>query len=188
MRFLSLLLCLGIIIPIGSRLDAQTSDEIFKRQRIEMVETAVKAAGITDERVIKAMLETPRHEFVPKRLRKTQAYLDAGIPIGEKQTISSPFIVAFMTQSLDPKPTDKVLEIGTGSGYQAAVLSPLVKEVYSIEIVEPLGRRAQETLKKLDYENVKVKIGDGYKGWPRYAPFDKIIVTCSPRRCSAAAV
>jgi len=159
---------------------AQTSEERFKQQRIEMVENAVKGAGVTDERVIKAMLATPRHEFIPKKLRKTQSYLDAGIPIGESQTISSPFIVAYMTESLDPQPTDKVLEIGTGSGYQAAVLSPLVKEVYSIEIVAPLGERAKKTLKALKYENVNVKIGDGYKGWPKYAPFDKIIVTCSP--------
>ena len=159
---------------------AQTSEERYKQLRIEMVENAVKGAGVTDERVIKAMLETPRHEFIPKKLRKTQSYLDAGIPIGESQTISSPFIVAYMTESLDPQPTDKVLEIGTGSGYQAAVLSPLVKEVYSIEIVAPLGERAKKTLKDLKYDNVKVKIGDGYKGWPEYAPFDKIIVTCSP--------
>ena len=158
----------------------QRMEEIYKRQRAEMVETAVKGAGIKDERVIKAMLATPRHKFIPMELRKNQAYLDAGIPIGESQTISSPFIVAFMTESLDPRPTDRVLEIGTGSGYQAAVLSPLVKEVYSIEIVEPLGRRAKKVLEDLEYDNVKTKIGDGYKGWAKYAPFDKIIVTCSP--------
>lgn len=162
------------------RVSAQKSEEIYKVQRKEMVETAVIGAGIKDKRVIQAILDTPRHEFIPKKLRKTQAYLDAGIPIGESQTISSPFIVAYMTESLEPQPTDKVLEIGTGSGYQAAVLSPLVKSVYSIEIVKPLGERAKKTLKSLGYENVKVKIGDGYKGWPQYAPFDKIIVTCSP--------
>ncbi len=145
-----------------------------------MVETAVIGAGIKDERVIKSLMETPRHEFIPRKLRKEQAYLDAGIPIGESQTISSPFIVAYMTESLDPRPDDRVLEIGTGSGYQAAVLSPLVKDVYSIEIVEPLGKRAKKTLESLDYDNVHVRIGDGYKGWPKYAPFDKIIVTCSP--------
>lgn len=145
-----------------------------------MVEIAVKGAGVTDPLVLKAMLNTPRHEFVPTRLRRTQAYLDAGIPIGHGQTISSPFIVAYMTQALDPQPTDKVLEIGTGSGYQAAVLSPLVDQVYSIEIIEPLGRQAERTLKRLKYDNVHVKIGDGYQGWPEHAPFDKIIVTCSP--------
>ena len=173
-------LILGFQVGTGSEVFSQTSDEIYKAQREEMVQKAVIGAGIKDERVIEAIRETPRHEFIPKRLRKAQSYLDAGIPIGESQTISSPFIVAYMTESLDPRPTDKVLEIGTGSGYQAAVLSPLVKEVYSIEIVRPLGERAKKTLKSLKYDNVKVKIGDGYKGWPRYAPFDKIIVTCSP--------
>ncbi len=102
------------------------------------------------------------------------------LPIGEQQTISSPFIVAFMTEAIDPQPTDRVLEIGTGSGYQAAVLSGLVKEVYTIEIVEPLGRTAQRTLAELRYTNVHVKIGDGFQGWSEHAPFDKIIVTCSP--------
>ena len=180
------LVFIGLIICCSGQLSClqpacgQTSEEIFKQQREEMVKTAVIAAGIKDERVIEAIRSTPRHEFIPKKIRKTQSYLDAGIPIGESQTISSPFIVAYMTESLDPQPTDKVLEIGTGSGYQAAVLSPLVKEVYSIEIVAPLGERAEQTLKKLKYDNVKVKVGDGYLGWPEYAPFDKIIVTCSP--------
>ena len=155
------------------------SYEDHLRARKRMVELYVSGAGVTDERVLKSMTETPRHEFMPKEVQE-YAYLDAGVPIGEKQTISSPFIVAYMTESLDPQPTDKVLEIGTGSGYQAAVLSPLVDEVYSIEIVEPLGKRAQKILKRLDYENVFVKIGDGFKGWPSKAPFDKIIVTCSP--------
>lgn len=180
-RFCKFALLASILaISLPQTVLAQRSEEIFKRQRAEMVEKAVKNAGVKDERVIRAMLQTPRHKFIPKELRKTQAYLDAGIPIGESQTISSPFIVAYMTESLDPQPTDRVLEIGTGSGYQAAVLSPLVKEVYSIEIVEPLGRRAKQTLEELEYENVKVKVGDGYQGWPKYAPFDKIIVTCSP--------
>jgi protein-L-isoaspartate(D-aspartate) O-methyltransferase len=147
--------------------------------RLEMVEKAVIEAGVTDPDVIKSMRQTPRHEFVPKAIRH-QSYLDAGLPIGEQQTISSPFIVAYMTQSLEPQSTDKVLEIGTGSGYQAAVLSPIVKEVYSIEIVESLGRRAARTLRRLDYQNVFTRVGDGFKGWPEHAPFDKIIVTCSP--------
>ena len=156
------------------------STEVYRQQRIQMVEIAVKGAGVHDERVLRAMLNTPRHEFVPKKIRRKQAYLDAGIPIGEKQTISSPFIVAYMTESLDPQPSDKVLEIGTGSGYQAAVLSPLVKEVYSIEIVESLGKQAAKVLKRLDYDNVFTKVGDGYLGWKQHAPYDKIIVTCSP--------
>lgn len=148
---------------------------------MQMVEDAVIAAGITDPKVIKSLRDTPRHEFVPRKIRD-QAYLDAGLPIGAKQTISSPFIVAYMTEVLEPKATDRVLEIGTGSGYQAAILSPLVDEVYSIEIVESLGRRAAKTLRSLNYENVFTKIGDGYKGWKKHAPFDKIIVTCSPEK------
>jgi len=156
------------------------SDAQFEGMRRQMVDVAVKGAGVTDQRVLDSMMATPRHEFVPKKIRRTQSYLDAGVPIGESQTISSPFIVAYMTQELDPQPTDKVLEIGTGSGYQAAILSPLVKEVYSIEIVEKLGKTAAKVLKKLKYENVFTKIGDGYKGWEEHAPFDKIIVTCSP--------
>ena len=158
--------------------DAQTESQ-WTQQRRRMVDVAVRAAGVTDARVLKSMSDTRRHEFVPRKFRE-RSYLDAGVPIGNKQTISSPFIVAYMTQTLDPKPTDKVLEIGTGSGYQAAILSPLVKEVYSIEIVESLGKRAAKVLKKLDYQNVFTKIGDGYQGWVEHAPFDKMIVTCSP--------
>ncbi|WP_084417041.1 protein-L-isoaspartate(D-aspartate) O-methyltransferase [Mariniblastus fucicola] len=166
----------------SSTLEAQTrskEDPKFTRARHYMVETAVRQAGVTDERVLSSMLQTRRHEFVLRR-DQFRAYLDAGVPIGSAQTISSPFIVAYMTQMLDPQPTDRVLEIGTGSGYQAAILSPLVKEVYSIEIVEALGKRAAKVLKKLKYENVFTKIGDGYKGWEEHAPFDKVIVTCSP--------
>lgn len=153
----------------------------FEQMRKKMVEEVIVGAGVKDERVVRAMLATPRHEFVTTSLRK-KAYFDMALPIGDSQTISSPFIVAFMTQSLDPKPTDKVLEIGTGSGFQAAVLSPLVKDVYTIEIVEPLGRSATRTLKRLGYDNVHAKIGDGYLGWAEHAPFDKIIVTCSPEK------
>lgn len=131
------------------------------------------------------MKSTPRHEFVPADSRRS-AYRDTALPIGHGQTISSPYIVARMTEQLDPKPTDRVLEIGTGSGYQAAVLSPLVKEVFSIEIVPQLGTRAAETLKRLDYKNVTVRVGDGYQGWPEHAPFDKIVVTCSPENIPKA--
>lgn len=177
-------LCIALLIGLGTGTAsaAPQTNELYARQRARMVEVAVKGAGVTDARVLRAMLATPRHEFVPQKIRKTQSYLDAGLPIGESQTISSPFIVAYMTASLDPQPTDKVLEIGTGSGYQAAVLSPLVKEVYSIEIIESLGQRAAKVLNKLDYDNVHTKIGDGYLGWPKHAPFDKIIVTCSPEK------
>ncbi len=157
---------------------AQTRSQLDAARK-KMVEIAVVEAGVANKRVIEAMLQTPRHEFVARQWRK-QAYEDMSLPIGDQQTISSPFIVAFMTEALDPQPTDRVLEIGTGSGYQAAVLSPLVRDVYTIEIVEPLGRTAQITLEKLRYTNVHVKIGDGFKGWSEHAPFDKIIVTCSP--------
>ena len=157
------------------------SQSRFAAARKKMVDEAIVGAGVTDQRVIRAMLATPRHEFVSSHVRR-QAYFDMALPIGSQQTISSPFIVAFMTQCLDPQPTDKVLEIGTGSGYQAAVLSPLVKEVYSIEIVESLGRKAARTLQRLKYDNVSTKVGDGFKGWGEHAPFDKIIVTCSPEK------
>jgi len=151
----------------------------FEKAREQMVAEAIVGAGIKNPRVIEAIRRTPRHEFVPREQRHL-AYYDMALPIGFGQTISPPFVVAFMTEALDPQPTDRVLEIGTGSGYQAAVLSPLVKEVYTIEIVEPLARRAAETLARLGYKNVFVKAGDGYLGWPEKAPFDKIIVTCSP--------
>ena len=158
--------------------DAQTRVQ-FEKMRQQMVEKVLIAGGIKDQRVIDVFREVPRHEFVAVEHRKN-AYFDMAIPIGDQQTISSPFIVAYMTQSLDPKPNEKVLEIGTGSGFQAAVLSPLVKEVYSIEIVEPLAKSADQRLKRLGYKNVTVKAGDGYLGWAEHAPFDKVIVTCSP--------
>lgn len=153
----------------------------FESLRREMVQRDLIAGGIQNPRVIEAMLKVPRHEFVPPEQRRL-AYMDMALPIGFGQTISPPFVVAFMTEQLDPQPDDRVLEIGTGSGYQAAVLSGLVKEVYTIEIVEPLARRAASTLKRLGYRNVFVKAGDGYLGWPEHAPFDKIIVTCSPEK------
>ncbi len=144
-----------------------------------MVDEYIAKEGIKNPRVLESMRTTPRHEFVPAFERKS-AYADAALSIGYKQTISPPFIVAYMTELADPQPEDRVLEIGTGSGYQAAVLSPLVKEVYSIEIVEPLGRLAAQRLKQLGYKNVTTKVGDGYQGWAEHAPFDKILVTCSP--------
>ncbi|HEV7282688.1 MAG TPA: protein-L-isoaspartate(D-aspartate) O-methyltransferase [Pirellulaceae bacterium] len=164
--------------PIRSAPPARASDPTLAA-RERMVKMAVTGVGVTTERVVEAMRRTPRHEFVPPAER-SKAYLDMALPIGEGQTISSPFIVSYMTESLDPQPDDKVLEIGTGSGYQAAVLSGLVKEVYSIEIVESLGLQAAKDLERLGYENVQTKVGDGYLGWPEHAPFDKIIVTCSP--------
>ncbi|MGQ9575541.1 MAG: protein-L-isoaspartate(D-aspartate) O-methyltransferase [Thermoguttaceae bacterium] len=159
----------------------------FAAARNRMVDEDLVAAGIQNPRVIAAMRQTPRHEFVPPALRHL-AYYDLALPIGHAQTISPPFIVAYMTEQLDPQPTDKVLEIGTGSGYQAAVLSGLVREVYTIEIVQALANRAAADLKRLRYGNVHVKAGDGYLGWPEHAPFDKIIVTCSPEKVPPALV
>jgi protein-L-isoaspartate(D-aspartate) O-methyltransferase len=153
--------------------------------RNQMVDEEIVAAGLKNPRVIAAMRATPRHEFVPANLRRN-SYYDMALPIGEGQTISPPFIVAYMTEAIDPQPKDKVLEIGTGSGYQAAVLSGLVQEVYTIEIVESLGKRAAKDLKRLHYDNVHAKVGDGYLGWPEHAPFDKIIVTCSPEKVPQA--
>lgn len=151
----------------------------FQAVRDRLVDERIATAGVVDSRVLDAIRRTPRHEFVPKSQRM-RAYYDMALPIGNSQTISSPFIVALMTEALEPESTDKVLEIGTGSGYQAAVLSPLVESVYTIEIVRDLGERAADTLARLDYANVKARIGDGFLGWPDAAPFDKIIVTCSP--------
>jgi protein-L-isoaspartate(D-aspartate) O-methyltransferase len=144
-----------------------------------MVERQLRPRGIDDPRVLRAMAKVPREKFVAKEL-EASAYEDRPLPIGFGQTISQPYIVAFMTQALKPKPTDRVLEIGTGSGYQAAVLSELVGEVYTIEIVRPLAQRAATVLNALGYKNVLVKGGDGYKGWPEHAPFDAIIVTAAP--------
>src|SRR2546422_6760897 len=153
----------------------------FAAARQGLVRDQLSGPGraITNARVLAVMRKVPRHEFVPERYR-SRSYEDGPLPIGYGQTISQPYVVAFMTEQLDPKPSDRVLEIGTGSGYQAAVLAELVAEVYSIEIIEPLARRAETDLKRLGYTNVTVRAGDGYKGWPEAAPFDAIIVTCAP--------
>ena len=154
-------------------------DTGFQEERRLMVEEQIKKRGIKDSVIIEAFLKVPRHRFVPKKYRK-MAYKDHPLPIGEGQTISQPYIVAYMTQILNLSKTDKVLEIGTGSGYQAAILGELSDSVYTIEIITSLGNRASKLLQEMGYDNVKVKIGDGYKGWEEYAPFDAIIVTCAP--------
>lgn len=151
----------------------------YAEARTRMVDEYLVKEGITNQAVLQSMRTVPRHLFCLPQSR-AGAYFDQAMPIGHKQTISPPFIVAYMTEMLDPQPEDTVLEIGTGSGYQAAVLSGLVKDVYTIEIVEALGKTAAKVLKEQKYENVHTRIGDGYKGWPEAAPFDKIIVTCSP--------
>ena len=167
----------------GNSFERRSGEDPYLKARKKMVEEQLASwsRGIKDKRVLDAMEKVPRHEFVPDDL-KDQAYEDCPLPIGYGQTISQPYIVAFMTEQLNPKPDDRVLEIGTGSGYQAAVLSLLVKEVYSIEIIEPLAKRAEETCKRLGYTNVFIKAGDGYRGWPEKAPFDSIIVTCAPEK------
>lgn len=147
--------------------------------REKMVEKQIVKRGITDEKVISAMAKVPREEFVPLEY-KPHAYIDSPLPIGYDQTISQPFIVALMTYLIDLKGGEKVLEIGTGSGYGAAVLAEISKEVYTIEIIEGLADSAKERLAKLGYDNIKVKCGDGFFGWEEYAPYDAIVVTCAP--------
>jgi protein-L-isoaspartate(D-aspartate) O-methyltransferase len=151
----------------------------YAAQRTAMVAEQIQARGVRDPRVLEAMRTVPRHEFVPETLRAL-AYSDSPLEIGLGQTISQPFIVAYMTEALGLLPEHKVLEIGTGSGYQAAVLSRLVNQVYTIEIVPELARRASATLKAVGYTNVEIREGDGYAGWPEHAPFDRIIVTAAP--------
>ena len=156
------------------------SQEIkWQEKANKMVNEQIAIRGVTDPEVLAALEKTPRHRFVPDKVSK-YAYNDHPLPIGEGQTISQPYIVAFMTEMLDIDSNHKVLEIGTGSGYQAAVLSPLVNHVYTIEIIKSLANSADSTIKKLGYKNITVRWGDGYKGWPKEAPFDRIIGTAAP--------
>lgn len=147
--------------------------------RERMVETQIKSRGVKDERVLSAMRKVERHRFVPEPY-VSLAYSDQPLPIGEGQTISQPYIVALMTELLELKGGEKVLEVGTGSGYQAAILAELAKEVYTIEIIETLATSAKRLLLELGYQNIQVRTGDGYLGWPEAAPFDAILVTCAP--------
>lgn len=151
----------------------------FQSMKEEMVKTQIRARGVRDEGVLNAMLKVDRHKFVPEEIRHL-AYSDRPLPIGEGQTISQPYIVALMTELLELKKGDRVLEVGTGSGYQAAIVAELADHVYTIEIIESLGRSAERLLRELGYRNIDVKIGDGYVGWEEFAPFDAIIVTASP--------
>lgn len=145
----------------------------------EMLEKQLKNRGISDQKVLQAMEEIDRSLFVPEEM-KPHAYEDRPLPIGKNQTISQPYIVAYMAEQLQPKPSDKVLEVGTGCGYNAAVLSRLVSEVYSIEIIEWLASLAKENLKKTDIDNIHTRHGDGFSGWPEKAPFDGIMLTAAP--------
>ena len=175
--FLRLILALVLVFSAPA-LSGSDDEDVYARKREMMVLRQLKVRDITDRKVLEAMGAAPRHLFVSPHLR-SQAYNDYPLPIDEGQTISQPYIVALMTQYLNLKPGEKVLEIGTGSGYQAAVLAHLTNKVYSIEIREKLAQTAQETLGKLNYDQVKVKWADGYFGWEEYAPFDAIIVTCA---------
>jgi len=177
--YLQLHLIFAFVVVLLPRESIAQQDDSWTKARKELV--ALIAEGVKDPRVLKAVADTERHLFVPEAHRQN-AYFDMSLPIGGGVTISPPYVVAFMTEQLAPQPSDRVLEIGTGSGYQAAILSPLVAEVYTIEIIESLGNEASERLRKLGYENVHVRVGDGFKGWPEHAPFDKIIVTCSPEK------
>jgi protein-L-isoaspartate(D-aspartate) O-methyltransferase len=155
------------------------SEPDWKTGREQMVKTQIEGRGVRDLRVLEAMRTVPRHLFIPESYRD-RAHEDGPLPIGMKQTISQPYMVAIMTELLDPKPDDRVLEVGTGSGYQAAVLSGLVGHVYTIEIIPELAERARRTISTLGYGNVTVITGDGYRGLPEQAPFDGILVTAAP--------
>lgn len=159
----------------------------FEAARLRMVRVQITDRGIADPSVLKAMRDVPRHLFVPKEY-ESEAYDDNPLPIGYGQTISQPYIVAYMTEVVKPSAGKKALEIGTGSGYQAAILARVVNHVYTIEIVPELAHESAERLKKMGYKNITVKYGDGYKGWPEYAPFDIIIVTAAPEQIPAPLV
>ncbi len=178
------LIFLGLTtLPIVSCLPSTNSDS-YKVSRARMVKNDIENRGIHNPKVLEVMLKVPRHLFArPENLEV--AYSDSALPIKENQTISQPYIVALMTTSAELSPTDKVLEIGTGSGYQAAVLGGIVREVYSIEIIETLARESRELLNELGYKNIHVKHGDGYRGWKEEAPFDAILITAASPKIPA---
>lgn len=171
--------------PARNAVEATRPAEDLHRARQRMVREQIEARGVRNSRVLAAMRKVERHRFVPEALQR-MAYSDQPLPIGHGQTISQPYIVAYMTEALELRPSDRVLEIGTGSGYQAAVLAELVKKVYSIEIVEALAKESAERLKNLGYADIQLRTGNGYRGWPEEAPFDAIIVTAAPERIPSA--
>ena len=175
-----------ISFTIASLIFAQ-NDQGYEELRKAMVKTQIESRGVKDEDILSVMRDVPRHLFIDELLWP-KAYSDGPLPIGHGQTISQPYIVAFMTELLRPDTHHMVLEIGTGSGYQAAVLAKLVHHVYTIEIVPELGRDAKAALKRLGYDNISVRVGDGYKGWPEEEPFDRIIVTAAPEKVPEALV
>ncbi|BFM38879.1 protein-L-isoaspartate(D-aspartate) O-methyltransferase [Synechocystis sp. LKSZ1] len=159
--------------------EKEFTEQAWQEKRQEMVEEQIVARGIKEPLVLKALEKVPRHQFVPPRERYL-AYIDSALSIGYQQTISQPYIVAYMTEKAEIKAEDKVLEVGTGCGYQAAILGEIAKEVYSIEIIHPLAEEAQKILRKLGYQNIHIKVGDGYQGWSEKGPYDAIIVTAAP--------
>lgn len=169
----------ALLCAVAAPSCASSDEEAFTIKRQKMVKEQIEGRGITSQRVLEVMRKVRRHLFVPASLQNL-AYDDSPLPIGEGQTISQPYIVAYMTEAVKISPQDRILEIGTGSGYQAAVLGELAKEVYTIEIIKPLAESARLVLEKSGYKNIKVKWGDGYQGWKEYAPFDAIIVTAAP--------
>jgi protein-L-isoaspartate(D-aspartate) O-methyltransferase len=175
---------ISLIIPLMASSGIVGEEKEYIQARRQMVEQDIRGRGISDRSVLDAMRKVPRHMLVETRIRD-QAYADHPLPIGEGQTISQPYVVALMTEMLKLKPGDRVLEIGTGSGYQAAVLAEIVKEVYTIEIRKALAERAEQTLGRLGYKNVRVKYADGYFGWEEHAPFDAIIITASANHIPA---
>jgi protein-L-isoaspartate(D-aspartate) O-methyltransferase len=178
MKITLLFLCILSLIPALAIAGAIPDNPSFKAAREQLVENHIAGQGIADSQVLAAMRSVPRHCFIPKRLA-SKAYADTALPIGESQTISQPYVVALMTESLKLTGNHRVLEIGTGSGYQAAVLSKIVKEVYSIEIKEKLHQESTRLLKALGFTNVKTRHGDGYFGWQEAAPFDAIMITAA---------
>jgi protein-L-isoaspartate(D-aspartate) O-methyltransferase len=173
-------LTLGLLPVLVGR-GGTGGDAALRARRLQMVRTQIEARGVKDPLVLAALREVPRHEFVPAVLRD-RAYDDAPLPIGDDQTISQPFIVALMTSAIRPRKGMRVLEIGTGSGYQAAVLARCVDQVDTVEIVPRLGNQASALLKRLGYRNVRVRIGDGFDGWPKHAPFDAVLLTAAPEQ------
>lgn len=176
---LLVLLLLAAFFTCQSKEQDRISRSDETRQRRQMVQNQIISRGVSHPEVVAAMLKVARHRFIPAHYRHF-AYSDHPVPIGEGQTISQPYIVALMTQLTEPDSNDRVLEIGTGSGYQAAVLAEIVDSVYTIEIFASLAAKARKTLAELGYRNIRFKVGDGYQGWSEYAPFDAIIVTCAP--------
>jgi len=184
-HILLIALMVSTLFIIFCRADPKKTPESYAEQRKEMVKNQLERRGISDERVLQAMREVPRHLFIDKQYRHL-AYADHPLPIDAEQTISQPYIVAFMTEIVEIENGDKVLEIGTGSGYQAAVLAHLTDEVYSVEIIKELAEKADRTLRELGYAQVKIKWGDGNSGWEENAPYDAVVVTCASKEMPPA--